>query len=34
VLRVRLTDLTAAQAAKLKEVLAEQVAGFRAVFAA
>jgi excinuclease ABC subunit A len=33
VLRLRLTDLTAEQAAKLKEVLAEQVEGFRGVFA-
>ncbi len=34
VLRLLLTDLTAGQAAKLKDVLAEQVEGFRAVFAA
>jgi excinuclease ABC subunit A len=34
VFRLRLTDLTAEQAAKLKEVLGEQVEGFRTVFAA
>jgi hypothetical protein len=33
VLRLRLTDLTAEQGAKLKEVLAEQLKGFREVFA-
>jgi excinuclease ABC subunit A len=34
VLRLRLTDLTAEQAAKLREVLAEQIEGFRRMFAA
>jgi hypothetical protein len=33
-LRLHLVDLTATQEAKLKEVLTEQVQGFRAVFAA
>jgi hypothetical protein len=32
VLRVRLTDLTAEQGAKLREVLAEQARGFREAF--
>jgi excinuclease ABC subunit A len=33
VLRLRLTDLTAEQSARLREVLAEQIEGFRATFA-